>query len=475
MEIAVVGAGVTGLAAAALMAGRHRVTLLEATDRIGGVAAACELDGQRFCPGPQFFWGFGEGGEGSRILGRIGLRLPMRAMPADFDQLSVGGPFAPVRRGACGPLLEALIAREPRQAGPVARFSELLDDIGEACVLISRGARFMDRGASMLRRVLGARGLAWRARLRFLRYHRDSVARAARRVGLGDEALRLIAYHQGIFAERLESLSVVLFAAARYHLKRRLYVPEGGTWRLIQGLAERARERGAAIETSAAVSEVRRRGGQLEVCTPGRARRFDRVVFACAPAVAGRLLPGLRLRYEPGYRVSALCLSVDGDSQALRRLHHRNFTWYRAPADDVDFQGGAGRLDYLNFTSPTLNGEAAPPEAGARCVVMAFYPGGDEDPALADEAQGLVTAALGGPRAVRVRERRVIGRRQWERDFGCFQGAVYGRRLTSASIRRSVIGDLPPGVFIAHSGAGISGIMGCLEMAERVAEANHAL
>ncbi|HEY1098326.1 MAG TPA: FAD/NAD(P)-binding protein, partial [Myxococcota bacterium] len=75
------------------------VELIEAGDHLGGVARGLRFAGQRFCPGPQYLWGFGPRGvEGSddddgaatALLAELGIDVDTIAMPADFERLQIG-------------------------------------------------------------------------------------------------------------------------------------------------------------------------------------------------------------------------------------------------------------------------------------------------------------------------------------------------------------------------------------------------
>ncbi len=73
-DVAVIGAGIAGLAAAALLrrSGKN-VVILDPADRAGGVVASAEAEGFRFTSGPVLTYGFEQGGAFSTLYAALGL------------------------------------------------------------------------------------------------------------------------------------------------------------------------------------------------------------------------------------------------------------------------------------------------------------------------------------------------------------------------------------------------------------------
>lgn len=455
MHVAIVGGGLTGLVTALLLATKdHRVTLIEGQEALGGVARPVAFGGCTFSPGPQYVWGFGDGGPGRAILDEAGVSVPFLPMGEDFEHLSIGdAPFRPVRHPT------------PEEASTL---EAALDRLGGAEPVIARGAGFRRSGAAMLRSVAMAGGLKLDDRLEVFLARDESVSDLAERYPTELQHLRRILYSQGIFAESLDDLSAVVFAAARRHLVRALHVPEGGVAGLISALidATHAHPRISvtlACEVRASTSVP---AGHRLATTGGDLGPFDRIVACCSPAVVSRIT-GRSLAFEPSHSMGVACLAVCLSEDATAALRGRNFTWYRS-AHDVDFCTPSDPPACVNFVSPTLNGGAT----GDRHVICAYVPAARERSApLRSTVPVRQTAALLArvTPGVEVVDATTIGPARWTSEFGAFEGAIYGRRLTAASLQRSALDGLPRGWSLAHSGAGIPGVLGCLQMAAAAA------
>jgi prolycopene isomerase len=78
-DVAVVGAGIGGLAAASLLARAGRsVVLLDRLDRAGGVCQRLECDGYRFDIGATLLTGFGGDGPLASLCATLGISLPIK-------------------------------------------------------------------------------------------------------------------------------------------------------------------------------------------------------------------------------------------------------------------------------------------------------------------------------------------------------------------------------------------------------------
>lgn len=455
MRVAVVGAGITGLTTASLLARQGvDVVLLEATGTLGGLAAAIPLGPHTFCPGPQYLWGFGPSGDARRILGDAGVALETRSVPVDFERVltgdealtdDVGGPHVAATVGALSP------------AG--LAFVDVLDALGRCGLEIARGAGFARSAASMVRQVVLAptSRVSLRDKACLLRHRDDSVADVAGRLQVPADELRVLLAAQPIFAESLVDLSVVLFAAGRAVGLAGVHVPVGGVPRLIDALDEAVRAV-VDVRLRSPVQRCEARDGAWHL----NGVRFDQVVWACSPAVVARLLGqtwSAGRRFDPGHSICCLALDVELDDDIQQALRLRSLSWFATAADVVDFDPGRATraLTALTVLSPSLN--AGTP--GRRQLVCAYAPTGVDDDAIEDRLQGLLR--LGA-----IHGRLRLDGDDWER-FGPGGAAVYGRRKTAASMQRAVATRLPAGMHLAHAGAGIPGVLGCLQLAEATA------
>jgi prolycopene isomerase len=87
-DVVVVGAGVGGLTAAALLAARGwSVTVVERQEKVGGCCASLEVDDYRFDVGPTLFYGLGDKGMNAhrRVLDEIGAHLDVHRLDPSMD------------------------------------------------------------------------------------------------------------------------------------------------------------------------------------------------------------------------------------------------------------------------------------------------------------------------------------------------------------------------------------------------------
>ena len=179
----------------------------------------------------------------------------------------------------------------------------------------------------------------------------------------------------------------------------------------------------------------------------------------------------IRSRFDASKSVDATLIALDVSDEEGDRLRDKNFTWF-LDSGDLSFSPSPHRPTAgprtLNFTSPTLNAGVR----GRRQVICVFSPPGGSTPdILARTSSLLQRIGVGAPADDTAHNTFTLGKQTWSQDFGAFEGATYGRRLTSRSLRQSIQALLPPRWWLAHSGGGIPGVLGCLQMGGAVAEA----
>lgn len=479
-NVAVIGAGITGLSVAATLAlrGAH-VNLIEALPHVGGVARATQKYGLSYAPGPQYAWGWEPDGPAAKAIAHLGISLKMRQMPREFEQLALGrGDFALVHQNL--PAQLDTLPEHDRQKALL--FARALDSAGRSGATLGPQAIFRQSGVQMIKQMLGqalpVRERGWGIRLRNL-----SVQDFADQYHLSPLALRMLTHCQGIFAEDLSALSALLYASARHHLSDPPYFPEGGFGSLIDALEGVARQSQVQIRTSSPVVG-------LDLAPDGRTRLtlqsapgqrtqdcFDHVIWAISPGALNRLLEastvgrfqklGSRLKgaFKPSHPVVSLNLYVELDAWQRQRLQGRNFTWFE---DDQHIGFETQALEKraprtVNFSSPTLNDQLD----GPKQVICAFSHG-DCDPILFEQKLLELLGRLGVK--PRVFDLEYMDSATWTNDFGAYEGSLYGRRLTTKSLRTSLCDLMPSDWSLAHSGAAIPGILGCLQLAKVTGE-----
>jgi phytoene dehydrogenase-like protein len=452
MRIGIVGAGITGMTAAALLARRgHQVTLLEARPQLGGLARSLQFGPHQFCPGPQYIWGWDEA---AGIRAALGLELPARAMHPAFEQYAVADADWGQITSGVPDAVHADVAAQPGAQELVG----VLDRLGRASRAISRNAGFRLSGFQMLSAVLRSPELTLREKAEVVRWRNASVAQLAARFSVCGPTLRALTYAQSIFAERLDRLSVMLFAAGRHHLKGPLFIPDGGVVGFIQKLSHAVHAAQVEVRLSTPVTAIDQTTTGHRLTTPRESVEVDHLLWCCSPGVVGKFLPAVGGRFEAGNSIGCLCIDAQLGAELCERLRDKNFNWY-ADHHDLEFAAPREELRAVSFTSPTLNAGTG----GLRQVICVFFPGG---PSLASAVLSRVQQLLAPWGSFKVHDLLCFGARAWTDEFGAFNGAVYGRRMTSASMRRTLIARLPPRMSLAHSGAGIPGVLGCLQMAE---------
>jgi phytoene desaturase len=322
-RVVVVGAGVGGLCAAARLAAlRHDVTVLEASDQVGGKAGFFE---QRTPAGTFRF------DTGASVL----------TMPAVFAGLfaETGDPLDSVLKlRAVDPYVryrfaDGTVVSTTRDLDEqVSRLDQVLAaGTGAAwAALVAHGSRIWDAVEAP---VFGS-GLTSGAIARRLARVGDIAAvrpgRTLRQVGnrnFDDPRARMLVDRYATFAgsdprRAPAALAVIPFLE---HAFGAWYV-EGGLHQLVIALAARARERGAVIRTDARVSRISATGGRVsEVALVDGARLPADVVVANADArtVYKRLLDPSRPRQAPradSLSAFVLLLGVRGRTPGL--AHH---------------------------------------------------------------------------------------------------------------------------------------------------------
>jgi phytoene desaturase len=311
-HVVVVGAGLSGLAAALHLAGRGRmVTVLERDTVPGGRAGRLDVGGYRLDTGPtvltmpEIVEETLDAVAASTSLDLVRLNPAYRARFADGSTLDV--------RTGREEMIEAVRAfAGPREADGYARLRDWLTRLYEV-----EYARFIaantDSPLGLLTPAL--------ARLAAL----GGFGRWDRAVGrfLRDERLRRVFTFQALYAGASPRRALALYAVIAYmDTVAGVYFPRGGMRALPDALADAAAKAGVEVRYATAVSGLERRGRRVTaVLTEGGERiACDAAVLTCELTTAYELL-GHRPRRPLVPAPSAVVVYLAA-TDAARTAHH---------------------------------------------------------------------------------------------------------------------------------------------------------
>ena len=258
-RVVVVGGGIGGLAAAALIRGSgHEVTLLEANSWLGGKSRRIELDGQRIDTGPSLLtfpgvweeflrrWDTAGGGGAAEVtdlrlkrlpeVGRYYYRDESTSLPVEEGHPwhAAWEQFSGIH-GGLGPEVTRLLTTDPAERGNLPALGRLL-------------------------RIYGAR-LTTRSYLDSLSWLPEGLK----------EIIAIHTLNAGVAPARTPALYASMPAIMAVD---GVFVPEGGVYEVVRSLCRLARHAGVEIETGEAVLQI----GRGRVVTASREYKADRVV-----------------------------------------------------------------------------------------------------------------------------------------------------------------------------------------------------
>jgi len=491
----VVGSGATGLCSAALLSRLgHEVHVLEASELVGGHARTLEIEGSRWCVGPQYVWNFERGGTGSRLLDFLGLTEEVPFDPLDpegWEQVQVadGEPL----RVPLGiePWIECLSERFPEDAKGLERLGRFVRHTTQVTDYIERTAAYLGPFPLAVARTVLRPEIPLAVKADVVPRCLWTAERLFDECGLSPAARRTVYGHGAIFAEPWSEVSAVVFAGATGTLHQGVRVPRHGFRSLVAGLVRTIEAAGGSVQTGARVERIEVLDGRARRvhCTDGRVLDGERVLSNLTPAATRRLLgvPEAPGRYQPSHSLLALCLAVSGYD--LSTLRGRHAWWHRADRETDYRTCDPDPASMVYAGCPSFVGPDNRNEDPERHSLVVFATDSYEEsraaraagPAAVEERRGRQGEAVLdvldrhvlpgiGPHARIVR---ILDACDHAEQVGAEWGSVYGRRMTPASLARRVPWSLPGvrDLWLGSATVGFAGIAQCFRTAQALVEA----
>ena len=334
-RIAVIGAGIAGLAAAHLMGKAHRVVLFEAERRLGGHARTVIAGRNGDQPVDTGFIVFNHATYPHLTALFAELDVPTMESTMSFGASFDGGRFEYALQG-----LDSLFAQRRNALDP--RYLRMLRDILR---FYAKAGPLRDRPEMTVDGMIRDLGLSRWFRDRFLLPFSGAIwSTPAEEIG-EFPAAALIRFFEN-------------HALLQYSGQHQWFTVRGGSVEYVSRIEATLRGQGAELRTGAAVAGVRRDAEGVELRTAGGDwERFDEVVFAChsdqslamlADARPDEVAALAKIRYQPNRAV------LHADPTVMPRRRKCWASWVYSETAGQDRTGPISLSYWMNSLQPAI-------------------------------------------------------------------------------------------------------------------------
>lgn len=457
LDVAVIGSGFAGLAAAATLAKAGlNVAVYEQHDQLGGRARRFDAEGFRFDMGPSWYW---MPDVFDRYFSYFGRRVDefydlVRLDPSyrvEFEQ----GPFdVPAGIPALARAFEAI---EPGAGQALESF------LAEAKVKYDVGmGRFVNKPAHSILEFAKLDILKDAPRLQLLRRFSDHV-----RKHFKDPRLIQLMEFPVLFLGSKPQTTPALYSLMNYaDTALGTWYPMGGMHGIVEAMVSVAKDQGVQFHCGQAVDGIVERGGKTEgIQVAGQTVRARHVIAACDYHHAEQhLMPAKFRRYNARYwdkrsmSPSSLLFYLGVDRKLPGLKHHTLFfdTSFDAHAEEIYDRPDWPEDPLFYVCAPSVTDSSVAPEGCENIFLLVpIAPGIEHDEAACDRIFGQIMDRLEAKVDIPVRDhivyRRQYAHKEFIADYNAFKGNAYGlaNTLNQTAFLKPKLKSKLPGTYFA--------------------------
>ena len=386
-NVLILGSGITGLCAGAILSKlRYKVTVLEAHPLLlGGHARTTEINGLKFCFGPQYVWNFKDNDNpiGTRVLNFLNIKNqnPFKCLNRDgFERFYIGS-----EKGLDIPMgLERfkslLITKFPEENDNIVNFFQDIDILFKSAQYLHDRGLYLENAKSMIFALAFSTAISIKEKFRLYKIYKKSLDELFNRYNFSDKCRRILYGHCGIFAENSSSVSVGVYAAATGYYHSGATYPIYGFDQLINSLAQVINDNFGTVLSNRRVIKIVAEKKHIKYikCSDDSYFNTDLVISAPSPRNTCKLIDGCdinKFNYDPSNSLTTCFIGIKNYSK-LSELRGRNFWWQDFPKKvDFDNPNMLNEPTLLFASSSTMNSLSNSHDEDKLDALTVFAPG----------------------------------------------------------------------------------------------------
>ncbi len=338
-NIVILGSGITGLCAGAILSKlKHNVTVLEAhPSLIGGHARTYNINGLKFCAGPQYLWNFSSNNNaiGDRVLKFLELDQKIQFEQLDqnsFETLHIGSDDVFNVPMGLDRFLKKMISRFPESKKNLKNFFKYVEAAYNISVVLTDNGLLIKKFKWTIFYLLFSTKISLKDRFNCLSVFSASLQDVYSKLNIPPLAQQILFGHAGLFAENTTDLAFIVYAAATGAYHHKAVFPKTGMDSIVNGLATSIENNGGKVLTNKKIVALTHKENKITSI-----KCEDESIYPCDIAIstiATRLLfplieglSGKMVYYKPSNSTTMFFLSLENYPH-INKLKKRNL-WYQ--------------------------------------------------------------------------------------------------------------------------------------------------